>query len=116
MSKLINRSNVKKVALAESDTSRNGKFRRVSGPFFNDMEVILKEAAHAEALAITGPPPRVINRKHVKDYILAVRQQQGLPEVKITNSDFERLEAKIVETVKSCVRSHPSTGVTLMGS
>lgn len=116
MSKLINRSNIKKVALAESDASRNGKFRRVSGGFFNDMEGILKDAAHADALSLTGPPARVINRQHVKEYMLAVRAQQGLPEVAITNSDLERLEAKIVETVKSRVHSHPSTGVTLMGN
>ncbi len=115
MSKLINRSNIKKVALAESDATRNGKFRRVSGEFFNNMEGVLKEAAHAEALELSGPPARVINRAHVKQYMLEVRRQRGLPEVAITNSDLERLEAKVVETVKSRVRSHPSTGVTLTG-
>jgi hypothetical protein len=115
MSNLINRSNVKKVALAESAASRNGKFHRVSGSFFTTMEGLLKEIARVEALAMEDIP-KVCSRKLLKTYIADVRAKANLSEVKVKVSDLERIESKLVEVVRGQVRAHPSVGVTLQGA
>lgn len=114
MSKLINRSNVKKVALNKSTRDRAGKFHRVSGGFFDKVERALSEKVCQLALSLPEVPAKVVNRKNVKVLIADERRRRNLPEAPVRVSDFERLENELVAYVEAEVQNHPSTGVTLM--
>lgn len=112
--KQINRSNVKKVALKQSADSCNGRFTRVSGGFFDEIEELAVKLVKDTAKDLE-PTPKVLARAHVKALIEETRKDAGLPPVKVTAGTLEVLEMAIAGLVREKVKAHPLTGVTLMG-
>lgn len=98
MSTVLNRSSVKKYALAVSTTRRAGKFTRVGEKFFLRCEAHLESEIRAISPCGTSAPPAP-----GVSFVTKVARAKA----------EEKLEDLAMRIIYSEVMQHPSLGVTL---